>query len=86
MSVSVMPSLCNGRPGDDLDGRIDLLTHFIFEETDATVGWHKQGYCNLVETKFGDTVPTCSPVTIHKQHIRLQVSMSNAAFVQWSAR
>ena len=53
----VMPSLCNGRPGDDLDGRIDLLTHFIFEETDATVGWHKQGYCRprsacriLVET------------------------------------
>lgn len=60
-----MPSLCNGRPGDDLDARIDLLTHFIFifEETEATVGWHKQGYCNFDETKFGDTVLTCSPVT-----------------------
>ena len=67
-----MPPLCNGRPGDDLDARIDLLTHFIFEETEATVGRHKQGYCNFDETKFGDTVLTCGPVTsINIQSIHL---------------
>jgi hypothetical protein len=31
-----MLSSCNGRPGDDLDARIDLLT--MFEETDKTLG------------------------------------------------
>jgi hypothetical protein len=59
-----MSSLCYGLPGDDLDARIDLLTLYLKKQMRQWV--HKQGCCNFSETKFGDTIPTCSPVTIHR--------------------